>query len=313
MLAELVKLARCEFAEAGISGQRICLVSGALDGVERILGAHLFPGDRVAVEDPCYSALLDLVRAMGLVAEPVAIDDRGLVPDRLEAVLKSGVSALVLTPRAHNPTGAALDRGRAAALAKVVARYPDVLVVEDDHQGPISGVPGFSIIRKQARWARVRSVTKSLGPDLRLAFVTGDDLTLGRVEGRLTLGPGWISTILQGLVLQLMRDKDVQAALTRAARVYRERREALLEALAQHGIAATGRSGYNVWVPVPEESFVISALLQRGWAVAAGAPYRLESPPAVRVTTSTLKPDEAERLGADMAKVLAPVRRRRAV
>jgi DNA-binding transcriptional MocR family regulator len=312
VIGELVDYAIAEFAEAGVRADHICLSSGALDGVERVLAARLGPGDRVAVEDPCYSPLLDLLRAMGLVVVPVAIDDRGLVPRALALALSSGVEALVLTPRGQNPTGAALDRPRARELAAVGARFPDLLVVEDDHQGPVAGAPGLSIVRRQDRWARVRSVTKALGPDLRLAFVTGDELTVGRVEGRLALGPGWVSEILQRLVLELMTAKDVQAGLRRATRVYRARREALLSALADRGIAATGRSGFNVWIPVPEESSVISSLTTRGWFVAAGAPYRIESSPAVRVTTATLAPDEARHLAADFAAVLAPARPRRA-
>jgi len=62
-----------------------------------------------------------------------------------------------------------------------------------------------------------------------------------------------------------------------------------------------------VWVPVGEESAVIGSLLQRGWVLAAGAPYRLgDSPPAVRVTTATLEEDEGERLAEDLAEVLTP-------
>jgi len=312
MVPELAALARTEFAEAGVGASHLCLTSGALDGVERVLGAHLAPGDRIAVEDPCYSALLDLVRAMGLVPEPVAIDDRGLLPEHLAAVLASGVPALALTPRGQNPSGAALDRARASELAKVIAQYPELLVVEDDHQGPVAGTVGLSVVAKQVRWGRVRSVTKSLGPDLRLAFVAGDALTISRVEGRMALGPGWVSEILQRLVVELMRAKKVGALLERATRIYGERRQALLDALALRDVAATARSGFNVWVPVAEESVVVSSLLQRGWAVAAGAPFRIQSGPAIRVTSATLVPDEAERVAADIAAALAPARRRRA-
>jgi DNA-binding transcriptional MocR family regulator len=286
------------------------VVSGALDGVERALGAHLAPGDRVIVEDPGYFAVFDLLRAMNFDPVPVAIDDRGILPDALEAVLASGAQALVVTPRAHNPTGAALDGERAEALRNVLSADPDLLVVEDDHQGPIAGVAGHTLTRGRRRWAVVRSVAKSLGPDLRLAFIGGDAETIARVDGRLALGPGWISHILQMLVIELLSSAEVRATLRSAQAIYAARREALLAALSAHGIAASGRSGFNVWVPVPDEGGVAGGLLQQGWAVGLGARYRLESPPAIRITCAALPEADAPRLAAAVAAALQPPARR---
>jgi hypothetical protein len=53
----------------------------------------------------------------------------------------------------------------------------------------------------------------------------------------------------------------------------------------------------------------VGALLQRGWVVAPGMPYRLPgSSPAIRVTIATLTEHEAGRLAADLADVIAPAR-----
>ena len=109
-----------------------------------------------------------------------------------------------------------------------------------------------------------------------------------------------------------MQQKRVRAGLVRATRIYSERRQGLIEELGRHGIAAIGRSGFNVWIPVPDEATVVAALLERRWSVAPGAPYRLESPPAIRVTTAALTRRDAEAFAADLAAVLAPKRRRRA-
>jgi DNA-binding transcriptional MocR family regulator len=311
-LPALVGEARRQFAEGGVAADDICVVSGALDGVERVLDAHLVAGDAVLVEDPGYPAVFDLLRAMGLVPIPVPLDDRGVQPKALAVALRSGARALVLTPRGQNPTGAALDADRAKAIRELLRRAPDLLVIEDDHQGPVSGVPGQSVISARRRWAVVRSVAKSLGPDLRVAFVTGDEETAARVAGRFAFGPGWVSYILQRAVLELLRSSRVRLQLSHATRAYAERREALLEALGEHRIPATGRSGFNVWIPVPDESIVVAALLQSGWAVAPGARFRIASPPAVRVTTATLLPEESRRFARHLAGVLRASPRPRA-
>jgi DNA-binding transcriptional MocR family regulator len=308
----LLGLARREFAEAGVRADSLCLASGALDGVERALAAHLAPGDRVIVEDPGYFAVFDLVRAMGLEPVPVAIDGSGPRPDALEAALRGGAEAIVITPRAQNPTGAALNATRAEALSRVLRGTPEALVIEDDHQGPIAGAAGCTLSRARKRWAVVRSMAKSLGPDLRLAFVAGDPETIARVEGRLALGPGWVSHLLQNLVADLLSAASVRALLARAETVYARRRRALLAAVAERGISASGRSGFNVWIEVPDETAVVSRLLHAGWAVAPGARYRLDSPPAIRVTTASLPEARARDFAAALSDAMTPPRRSRA-
>lgn len=303
--AELLRLASRELGRDGVPTGALAVVSGALDGLERLFLAHLRPGDRVAVEDPGYTGVLDLLAALGLLAEPVAVDDFGPRPDELERALRAGVTAVLVTPRAHNPTGAALDAERVRALQRVLGAHPDAFVIEDDHAGPIAGVPALTLAgAARPRWAVVRSVSKSLGPDLRLALLAGDALTVARVEGRQSLGCGWVSHVLQAAVAALWSDPGVARRLARADRIYAERRGALVDALARRGIAAHGRSGLNVWVPVPEEAAVVTALAAAGWAVRAGERYRLKTPPAIRVTISTLLPPDAERFSADLARAL---------
>jgi len=308
--AQLLERAAQQFEADQIPATSLAVMGGALDAIERVLQAHLRPGDRVAVEDPGYSEIFDLLSALSLRAEPVAIDDCGLIPEDLERVLKTRVAACIFTPRAQNPTGAALDERRARELQKLFDAYGEVLVIEDDYAGPIAGVPAFTVChRKKERWAVVRSVSKSLGPDLRLAVVAGDATTIARVEGRQQLGAGWVSHLLQGVVEALWADPTTAEHLRAAAEAYTTRRTALIAALEHHGIPARGRSGLNVWVPVREEGGVVTSLAAAGWAVRGGERYRLKSPPAVRITAATLRRPEAARLAADFARSLRPERR----
>ncbi len=299
-------LAARQLTADGIEAQEVAVVAGALDGVERVLQAHLRPGDRVAVEDPGYNGVLDLVAALGLVAEPVDVDDAGPEPDAVARALRTGCRALVLTSRAQNPTGAALDAARVRELRRVLDRHPDALLVEDDHAGPVAGTPALTLSRGRSRWAVVRSVSKSLGPDLRLAVLAGDAATVARVEGRQALGQGWVSHVLQQLVVELWSDRKTQDLLRAATGSYASRRAALLGALARRGLTAHGRSGVNVWIPVAEEVATVSRLAAAGWAVRAGERYRLKSPPAIRITVSRLAESEMDRLAGDVAAAVRP-------
>jgi len=301
-LPALRTLAARQLAQDHIPIASLAVVGGAMDGVERVLQAHLRPGDRIAVEDPGYAGVLDLAGALGLVPQAVSLDDFGVRPEALQSALAAGARAVILTPRAQNPTGAAFDEDRARALRTVLDRHPDVLLVEDDHAGPVAGTPALTLAHaRKPRWAVVRSVSKSLGPDLRLAILAGDATTVARVEGRQALGAGWVSHVLQGAVASLWMSAATDRLLRDAAQAYSRRRRALLDALARHGVAAQGRSGFNLWIPVREEAATIAGMAAAGWAIRAGEPYRIQSPPAVRITISSLTLDEVPRVAAALA------------
>ncbi|UQA96867.1 aminotransferase class I/II-fold pyridoxal phosphate-dependent enzyme [Streptomyces halobius] len=289
---DLAALARSAFATDGVPDGPIAVTSGSLDAIERVLAAHLRPGDTVAVEDPGWGSLLDLIPALGLRAAPVGLDDEGPLPGQLARTLQDGVRAVVVTDRAQNPTGAAVTRSRATELRTLLADHPGVLLIEDDHGHGIVDLPLHPLAGVTDHWVLVRSTAKAYGPDLRLAVLTGDAVTVDRVRGRQRLGPGWISHLLQDAVAHLWRTSAVDP--TAVAGEYGRRREGLIRALAERGVRARGRSGMNVWVPVPDETGAVARLLHSGWAVAPGARFRMQSPPGVRITVSGLSQDDME-------------------
>jgi DNA-binding transcriptional MocR family regulator len=292
---ELLELAAARFERDGIPSGHLAIVGGAQDGIERLLAAHTGRGEFIALEDPTFPAFIDLMAALRLTPRAVEIDEQGMRPESLAAALRAGVSAVLINTRAQNPTGAALTPARAAELLDLLARHPEVLVLEDDHMADIVGIDQVSVAADPAieRWAVVRSVSKSLGPDLRLAVLSGDATSVARMEARQVVGTGWVSTLLQRLVAALWKAPEVGALNAEATAVYRRRREALMAALADAGIEARGGSGFNVWIPVEREGPVVERLLARGWAVSPGDMFRLESPPGIRVTTARLETDDA--------------------
>lgn len=301
---ELLELAAAAFRADGLPGDAIAVASGAFDAMERVLQAHLRPGDRVIVEDPTYPSIRDLLLALGLVEVPVGVDESGFQPEPFADALAKGVEAVVVVPRAQNPLGAVLDPDRAQILQGLLEPHPDVLVVADDHAALVAGAPFCSLVKPDwARWAVIRSTSKVLHPDLRLAVLSGDETTIARVEGRQALGPRWVSHVLQALVVELIKDPEFEHAAARARDVYAGRREALLSALAERDVPAYGRSGLNVWVPVREEAAATRALYDRGWSVMAGERFRIAAAPGLRITTARLREGEAEQIADVIATV----------
>jgi DNA-binding transcriptional MocR family regulator len=304
-LRSLISFATTEFEADGVPARAVTVTSGALDAVERVLREHTRTGDRVIVEDPALPGFLDLIASRGLTPQPCAIDEEGLRPEAFERALTPQTKALIVTPRAQNPTGAAMTARRAADVSRLLRRRSHMVLIEVDPVGPVSGVAAVTLTDPQPEfWVSVKSTSKFLGPDLRVAVVAGDGATIARVERRQSLGVRWVSHLLQRLTLMLWSDPSSGRRFARAAEVYAQRRRALVDALAAHKIAAYGRSGFNVWIPVREETATVQALAERGWGVAAGERFRLRSAPAIRVTTSALAADEAQRFAEDFVAAL---------
>lgn len=307
-MPELIKAARPRLVASGIPAgdAEITVTSGTLDAIERLLTAHLRPGDAVAVEDPGWANLLDLLAALGLRPLPVTVDHEGPEPAAMSAALESGARAAVVTVRAQNPTGAAVSEARAESLRAVFASRPGVLVIEDDHAAELAEQPPHCIGPVTGVWAVTRSASKPFGPDLRIAVLAGDEATIARVVGRMRIGSGWVSTVLQRLLLRLWEDEEVTAAVSEAAQAYGRRRRALLDALWSRGVDAAGSTGINVWVPVPDETRTVGMLREAGYAVAPGSLFRVSAPPGVRISIGPLSEGDVPELADAVAAAVRP-------
>lgn len=287
------------------------VTGGAVDAVAHLLAQALTSNDAVALEDPCFLTSAHTARLAGYRTVPVPVDDEGMTVDGLRAALADGVRAVVCTPRAHNPTGAALTAKRAAQLRELLNGHPYVLIIEDDHFSLLSPSPYRTIIGPDhERWALVRSVSKFLGPDLRLAVVAADPQTAARLSARLSPGVAWVSHLLQRLVHALLTDPRALQQIASAGEHYRTRNAAFVATLAGRGIAARAGDGLNVWVDVRAEARSVAAqLMRRGWLVRTGNEFALHhgGPSAhhLRLTVHDLDDTAAQRFADDLARALA--------
>lgn len=296
------------FARDGLDTEHLACTFGALDGIDRLLGVHLRPGDAVAVEDPGWTQLLDLLAADRLTPLPVRMDDAGPDPASLAQALAAGAKAFIVTTRAQNPYGAAVEQGRAEHLRAVLTPHPEVLTIDDDHGADVTPGPPHHLAGATERWAYLRSASKAYGPDLRIALLAADAITHDLVAGRLRHTARHVSRIIQSTWADALADHTTQRLIRGAADYYDERRTALIGALAERGVEAHGASGLNVWVPVPDESAALSALLAAGFAAAPGAWFRIRSASGLRITTAALDPGQADRV-ADALALAASARR----
>ncbi len=99
----------------------------------------------------------------------------------------------------------------------------------------------------------IRSVSKALGPDLRLAIVASDSATSAKLRLRLNAGSQWVSHLLQDLVYACLTDPEYQHKLAQTRLFYAARQQKLARALQQYGIAISPGDGVNArsrWTPI---------------------------------------------------------------
>lgn len=288
--------------------EHIGIYSGALDAIERALRARCRPGTSVLIEDPCWPPLRDLLAGLRLKPTALQRDSHGALPP-VNATLRSA-AAVVLTPRAQNPTGCSFNTARWQQWSAALQGAPDTLLVIDDHWGPLSDAPIADLHPLPANWVYVLSTSKFLGPDLRLSIASACPSVQKDMQRQQRVGPRWVSLLLQRLAAHLWGGMLTEDGLSKVSHEYRRRRQALIEALAPMGVEVEpGGEGLHLWLPVLDETSVVQRLASRGWAVQAGSPFRLASATAVRISVGNLKDDDIAPLATDIVSALQAPRR----
>ncbi|MFM6850287.1 MAG: PLP-dependent aminotransferase family protein [Terrabacter sp.] len=280
------------------AAEELLVVDGAMDALDLVTRATLRPGDLVLVENPGFPPLLDLLEDRGVEVVGVPLDETGIDLERVEALLPRRPAAVVIQPRAQNPTGVSISPTRARRLAALL-KGRDCIVIEDDSSGPISSSAPISL----GAWVpdqvlHIRSFSKSHGPDLRIAALSGPSALLAPVRHARALGQGWTSRLLQRVLAGLLTDDTCMRQIASARAEYARRRELVVTRLAVHDVAVQGSDGLNIWVPVRDEAAAVLRLASHGIAVTPGSPFAVEQEtgPAghVRVTTGLVREGHAE-------------------
>ncbi|MET9502820.1 PLP-dependent aminotransferase family protein [Streptomyces sp. NPDC006622] len=250
--------------------ERLVVVSGVAQATALLgLVLHARGIDAVGVEDPGSPQHSALYAAAGVTAVPVPLDDEGLALGPLEA---SGVRSVVTTPAHQFPTGIAYSARRRTRLLDW-ARSVDGFVLEDDYDGdfrydraPVGALQGLD----PERVAYTGSVSKSLAPGLRLGWLLVPEALADEVvERKRTLDLGH-PALDQALFARFLERGDYDRQLRRCQRAYRDRRDALVTALAEHfpGTRVTGiAAGLHVIAALPGRYGPEAEFVERAEAV----------------------------------------------
>jgi 2-aminoadipate transaminase len=304
----------------------LLITAGVTQGLALIAQVLASPGDTVLVEQPTYMGALSIFGSRGLRLVGVPIDNDGMQTDDLEAlILAHRPRFIYVMPTFQNPTGVCLSLARRAQLLAIAARY-EVPIIEDDIYAYISfdGPPPPTLYSEDRHGIvlNLGSFSKALLPGIRIGYLAAPTrwiapLTRAKQTSDLCSPP-----LLQRAMAAFIQRGWLANHLRRATPRYRERRDALLTALARHAPAGLRwtepRGGFCVWVALPPSVNVIDLYLagiDRGIAFAPGDAFFAGAAPRpfLRLAYSAAPPETIHEMVRTLSELLGTQLHRRSL
>lgn len=234
---------------------RIVVAPGAHAAMTAILSFKCQPGDVVLCERITYPGIRNIANRLGLRLEGIEMDRSGILPDALDAAIRShGPKMVYLNPTLQNPTTITVPSDRRLDIAEVLNRH-GLPLLEDDAYGfiPVKAPPPMALLAPELTW-HVGGLAKCIGAGLRLAYTVApsarEGYQLAQTLRALSVMP---SPLTMALTTRWIEDGTAD----------RIRRFVRAETAARQAIAAECLRGFdfdanefafNVWLRLPKGS-----------------------------------------------------------
>lgn len=282
--------------------EQVVIVNGSQQGLNLLSQLLLESGDRVAVEDPGYPTARLAFEARGLAVSRIPVDEGGMAVDRLS---EDEPHRLVhVTPSRQDPTGATLSLGRRLALLNL-AGQSGCLVFEDDYDSefryegrPVESLQGLD---EGGHVVYAGSFSKSVLPGLRIGFVVLPGHLVAPFVAAKSLWDSGAPMLEQAALAEFIGSGDFERHIRRMRRLYRGRRDALLQALrttfGERVLLGQSQGGLNVLVTLdvgPSEEEVLRRAECAGIGLRGASGYFAHSPERPTFLMGFAGQDEAE-------------------
>jgi DNA-binding transcriptional MocR family regulator len=237
-----------------IEANLLTTAPGAQSALAGLMLSLTGPGEVILAESVIYPGLRAAARTFGRQVESVAVDECGMRPDDLEAMLrKSGARAIYLNPTIQNPTTITMPEARRRDILEVVTRL-DAWIIEDDPYWllePDAPLPLARLAPERVHY--ISTLSKCLSPGLRTAFVVSPGTSYQRrfLDALRAFSP-MRTPLAAALVTQWIQDGSAQRLLAgvRAEAHARQRiatQELGIPMLGRH----ESRHGIHLWHALP--------------------------------------------------------------
>jgi 2-aminoadipate transaminase len=249
--------------------ENVLITSGSQQALDLIGKLLINPGDSVLVEAPTYLGALQAFNVYGAEYLSVPSDEDGIRTDMLEKPLRSGPKFMYVLPNFQNPGGTTLSEGRRQELVLLADRF-GIPIVEDDPYGQLRYegehlTPLVVLDRENLRRDNGYSLgnviylstfSKTLAPGLRLGWIVAPPDVIAKLVQLKQGGDLHTSTFAQIVAYEVARDNFLDEHIKLIRNVYRERRDAMLEALQEYFpsevVWTHPKGGLFLWITLPK-------------------------------------------------------------
>lgn len=247
----------------------ILITSGSQQALDLLGKIFINRGDRVLVESPTYLGALQAWNAYGAEYIAVPTDENGMQTDQLEEALRIGPKFIYVLPNFQNPTGTTLPIERRKKIIELADRY-GVPIIEDDPYGQLryegEDLPAVELLDSQMRMSSgnytgnviyLSTFSKILAPGLRLAWAIAPKEVIRKMSLAKQGTDLHTSTFNQIVAHEVGQHGFIDRHVKVIQETYRERRNAMLDALEEHmpaGVSWTKpQGGLFLWATLPEK------------------------------------------------------------
>ncbi|HLP09984.1 MAG TPA: PLP-dependent aminotransferase family protein [Opitutaceae bacterium] len=318
-LREFIARRYAEKRGLAIDPDEILITNGSQQGLDLLGKVVLDAGDPLLLERPAYLGAIQAFSPYEPDFCSVTLEDDGPNLAELERVLGEKRPKLFYTvPNFQNPSGLSYSAAKRAAVARLCAARP-MLLVEDDPYGELRfrGEHLPSLRHYHPGTILLGTFSKIVAPGLRLGWIVAPppvmDLLVTAKQG-VDLHSNYFA---QRVVHQHLVDHDLDAHIEKVRELYGRQRDAMVAAIRRYFPADVKSSepdgGMFLWVRLPEgvsAMALFNAAIARKVAFVPGSAFFVE-PDDRHLRLNFSNSDEAQieegmrRLGATMSELLA--------
>lgn len=243
-------------------GDMLIVTAGAQQAIEVTAKILCNEGDVIICENPSFIGSLNSFRSYGVHLIGVSMDEQGMKPDELEAVLKANPKTkfIYTIPNFQNPTGNTTTLSRRKEVLALAKKY-GVYVLEDNPYGALrfagEDVPCYKELDDGKNVLYAGTFSKVLAPGLRVGYLCGDAEVVSKAVVGMQTSTVHTNIWAQLLAYRFVTENDFNAHIKGLQEIYRKKYRIMADALKKNlpdfVQLSEPQGGLFIWATLPDK------------------------------------------------------------